>query len=48
MRHHIHVFQQVNASYHTARVTIDFLHQHKIRTMSLLALSLDLNLVEHL
>ncbi len=47
-RHHNHVFQQDNARPHTARVTMDFLRQHNIRTMPWPALSPDLNPIEHL
>lgn len=48
MHHHSDVFQKGNTSSHTARVTMDFLHQHNIRAMAWPALILDWNPVEHL
>jgi transposase len=42
------LFQQDNAPIHTARVTMDFLREHRIRVVNFPPYSLDLNPIEHM
>jgi transposase len=42
------LFQQDNAPIHTARVTMDFLREHRIRVVNFPPYLLDLNPIEHM